>query len=257
MSAIMMNLDQHNKKDIAYHDAISSEYDRVVVKPREYAIDALFAPFEKYLSRRRVSMLDMGSGTGHMLCRYAALFERVIALDHSEGMLEVARRTTRALGLTNTEFICADALEFSRRCGTGFDSISCVGFLHHVRSDALQEIFFSVRKLLSDEGVFIVAEPTYCDRAEPRILKWGNSTYVRRAEHYTVPAEDPDEAPLALETLRTACRNADLRIVHERRGWEIFPRSKPAGRLDRCAIRTLHAMTEGDGPVYVGCGTAA
>ena len=89
----------HAQRDIRYHDIIASQYDRVVVEPRWASINALFRPMSRSLPADRRLMLDIGTGTGHMLRRFARLFGGVVAVDHSESMLDVTRATTRRLGL--------------------------------------------------------------------------------------------------------------------------------------------------------------
>lgn len=69
-------------------------------------------------------------------------------------------------------------------------------------------------------------------------------------DHVALHAEDPDEAPIAIETLNAACEHAGLRRVYERRGWEIFPRRQPPGLIDRIGIRVLDRICPRNGPIY-------
>ena len=80
----------HAGKDIRYHDQIAAEYDRVVVDPRWSSINALFDAAGAHLPRQRRAMLDLGTGTGHMLRRFARSFGCVVAVDHSQAMLRLA-----------------------------------------------------------------------------------------------------------------------------------------------------------------------
>ena len=49
-------------------------------------------------------VLDAGCGTGHVTVELARVARQVDATDFAEEMLDVARKTTAALGLANTHF---------------------------------------------------------------------------------------------------------------------------------------------------------
>ena len=238
----------HAEKDIRYHDIIAAQYDRVVVEPRWASINALFRPISRSLPAQRRLMLDVGTGTGHMLRRFARLFERAVAIDHSEAMLDVTRATTARLGLSNVDFVAADAHAFLASEPRQFDLITCVGFLHHLQPSSLVELLRLARARLAPGGVLIVSEPIVTADAEPRAIEWWNRAYRSRPELYDENPEDPDEAPLELSALKHALEAASLRIVGEGRGWEIFPRN--GGASDALGVAILHRLFGSTGPVY-------
>ena len=238
----------HADKDIRYHDIIASQYDRVVVEPRWASINALFRPISRCLPAQRRLMLDVGTGTGHMLRRFARSFEHAVAVDHSEAMLGVTRAAAQRLGLSNVDFVAADAHAFLASERRQFDLITCVGFLHHLEPASLIELLSLARARLAPGGVLIVSEPIVTADAEPRAIEWWNRAYRKRPEVYDREAEDPDEAPLELSALKLALESASLAIVADGRGWEIFPRSGGAG--DALGITILHGLFGGTGPVY-------
>jgi SAM-dependent methyltransferase len=237
----------HAERDIRYHDIIASQYDRVVVEPRWASINALFRPMSRSLPAQRRLMLDVGTGTGHMLRRFARLFDRAVAIDHSNAMLDMTRATIARLGLSNVDFVAADAHAFLAGETCQFDLVTAVGFLHHLEPSRLVELLGLARARLAPGGVLIVSEPIVADAAEPGAIESWNRAYRSRPESYDENPEDPDEAPLELAALKAALASASLRIVGEGRGWEIFPRH---GALDRVAIPVLHALFGGTGPVY-------
>ncbi len=237
----------HAEKDIRYHDIIASQYDRVVVEPRWASINALFRPISRNLPAEKRLMLDVGTGTGHMLRRFARSFARAVAVDHSQAMLDVTRATTKRLGLSNVDFVAADARNFLTREQRKFDLITCVGFLHHLQPSSLVELLSLARSRLAPSGVLIVSEPIVTTLAEPRAIEWWNRVYRNRQELYDETPEDPDEAPLELAALKHALAAASLRVVGEGRGWEIFPRN---GASDAIGIPILHALFGRTGPVY-------
>lgn len=240
----------HAEKDIRYHDIIAAQYDRVVVEPRWASINALFRPMSRTLPAQRRLMLDVGTGTGHMLRRFARLFAAVVAVDHSEAMLDVTRETTRRLGLTNVSYAVADADDFLAREQRQFDLITCVGFLHHLQPSSLVRLLSLARSRLAPGGVLILSEPILTAVAEPRAIEWWNRIYRRRPELYDETPEDPDEAPLELPALKAALASASLRIAAEGRGWELFPRNAARGAGDAIGIAILHRLFGSTGPVY-------
>jgi SAM-dependent methyltransferase len=238
----------HAEKDIRYHDIIASQYDRVVVEPRWASINALFRPMARSLPAQRRLMLDIGTGTGHMLRRFARSFEHAVAVDHSEAMLEVTRATAARLGLSNVDFVAADAHEFLANEPRQFDLITCVGFLHHLEPPSLARLLSLARQRLAPRGVLIISEPILTTNPEPRAIEWWNRAYRSRPEVYDASPEDPDEAPLELPVLKQALASASLEIIDEGRGWEIFPRS--GTQSDALGVAILHALFGRTGPVY-------
>jgi ubiquinone/menaquinone biosynthesis C-methylase UbiE len=239
---------RHAEKDIRYHDIIATQYDRVVVEPRWASINALFRPIARCLPAQRRLMLDVGTGTGHMLRRFARSFERAVAVDHSETMLEVTRATTARLGLSNVDFVAADAHAFLASEPRQFDLITCVGFLHHLQPSSLVELLSLARERLARGGVLIISEPIVTADTEPHAIEWWNRAYRSRPELYDENPEDPDEAPLELSALKHALEAASFGIVGEGRGWEIFPRS--SGARDALGVAILHTLFGRTGPVY-------
>jgi 2-polyprenyl-3-methyl-5-hydroxy-6-metoxy-1,4-benzoquinol methylase len=240
----------HAEKDIRYHDIIAAQYDRVVVEPRWASINALFRPLSRMLPAHKRLMLDVGTGTGHMLRRFARSFASVVAVDHSQAMLDVTRASAARLGLANVDFAAADAHDFLAGEQRQFDLITAVGFLHHLQPSRLVDLLSLARARLAPGGVLIISEPIVAVDAEPRAIEWWNRTYRNRPELYDENPEDPDEAPLELPALKHALESASLRIVGEGRGWEIFPRHAQQSLSDGFGIAILHSLFGRTGPVY-------
>lgn len=249
----MRNPSDHASKDIAYHDTIADHYDRVVVAPRWSSIDALFRPLSDLIPACGNMMLDVGTGTGHMLRRFASRFERVTAVDHSEQMLRKAQESARRAGLSHIEFRRADAIEFARSDDRSFDLISCVGFLHHLRPVDLPDLLGALAKLLSPTGSLVISEPIAISSAEPRAIEWWNREYRQDPQHYAEMPAEPDEAPLDIQFLGETLRAAQLKVCGEGRGWEIFPRRSFPDALNTIAVEVLHRFFGSRGPVYWAC----
>lgn len=101
-----------------------------------------------------MALLDVGSGTG--LCAWIAQCEsdpggRVVALDPSPGMLEVARRR----GVRETVVGRAEALPFA---ASTFDMVSMSYMLRHV--DDIHRAFSEARRVLRPHGRIVILEVT-------------------------------------------------------------------------------------------------
>jgi ubiquinone/menaquinone biosynthesis C-methylase UbiE len=103
-------------------------------------------------------VLDLGCGTGVVTVAAAARGFRVVGVDHSPDMLELARRKVDEAGLANQvelETGEADHLRF----GDGeFDGVLCQGLLHHLPE--LGPCLDEVDRVLKPGGFLYVSEPT-------------------------------------------------------------------------------------------------
>jgi ubiquinone/menaquinone biosynthesis C-methylase UbiE len=96
--------------------------------------------------------LDIGCGTGTFSRLLANCSDRVLALDLSPRMIQIARERSRAY--TNIEFRVADAMtwEFPTK---QFDCIASIATLHHLPID---EMLAQIRAALKANGVLIVLD---------------------------------------------------------------------------------------------------
>lgn len=231
--------------DRDYHDAIADEYDVTVVAPRAYCNDRLFA--ELLPRRRRGRALDLGCGTGHMLLRLAPAHDSVIGVDHSEGMLGVARRALA--GFPNVSLVHAEVGAFLQSAPSGFETVSAVGFLHHLHEQELLGLFAGVRRVLAPGGDFVIAEPIEMSDPVPQpIAEWNARSPILRTR-YSVEVEDPDEAPLAERRLLDMLRDSGFEVAAEARCWEVFNHSAQPGWIERWRMGRLYRRYRGQGSV--------
>ena len=91
-------------------------------------------PHEEWLLRQlpgpRRTVLEIGCGAGQLSRRLAAAFDRVTAIDFSEGMLAEARRDTPKDA--PIDYHCADLFDWLRERDEVYDAIVSVSTLHHV-----------------------------------------------------------------------------------------------------------------------------
>lgn len=155
-------MDDHKEKDIKYHADIAEVYDYLTLEPRKCLTEILFKAIDKQIQPAKL-MIDLGCGTGQMLCRYGHLFEKKIGVDHSREMMEQAE-SKPALKGANTTFIHSDIDGFLEAyTGEQPDFISIVGFLHHLEKSELTSMLSKINKILPGGGGFLLLS-RYCRR---------------------------------------------------------------------------------------------
>ena len=98
----------------------------------------------KNLPSGRGTALEIGCGIGRLARRLTAAFDRVVAIDFSEGMIsEAKRRTAKEEPI---EYVCRDLFEWLRDSRNAYHCIVTVGTLHHVDlRSALREMASSLQ----------------------------------------------------------------------------------------------------------------
>jgi len=231
--------DSHFQKDIEYHETIGDEYHKVVVDPRSYLNEMLFAPIAKIVKAGE-SMLDLGCGTGHMMLRFGQQFQSVTGVDHSPKMLGSARINCRIAGI-NAQFQHQNLFDFLAGNNQQYDLVSCVGCLHHLIPETIPEVMKGIARSLNSGGMAIMAEPIMVDaNDEPAAIARWNQKAIGRLPQYTTAIDEPDEAPIDPDLLLGAISAAGLQIEKQSRSWEILPKNMPPSALDRLVIRFFH-----------------
>ena len=232
-----MDWQGHRDKDKRYHDAIGAEYDAVVVTPRAILDELLFGKIERTVRAGR-RMLDVGCGTGHMLLRFGSSFRELTGVDHSRTMLNAATANLAEKNL-KAELIEADALRFITEATPSYDFITCVGFLHHLIPDTIPGVVKRLAQLLSPPtGHMLIAEPIAVEASLlPAAIAHWNTLSLAARNRYSQMVEDPDEAPISRDLLYDSLHNAGLKVLVEKRAWEVFPHHDPPSLKDKLMTR--------------------
>jgi len=115
--------------------------------------------------QRRHSALEIGPGDGAFLLELAPQFERVVAVDTAEAMLNHARDRTAAAKLDNIEFIHGDTRS-KQLAGLQVDCVVINMVLHHTPSPG--QILRDVAGYLAPGGVVLVTDLCHHDQAWAR-----------------------------------------------------------------------------------------
>jgi len=110
----------------------------------------------KVIENRRFTdrALDVGCGTGELVCDIARMDIDSVGVDFSEKMIELAIEKKRTEGIGKAAFKCMSIFDYS--IPDKFDVISANGFIEYISLDKLKEFFTFVENALTDEGSFIV-----------------------------------------------------------------------------------------------------
>jgi len=109
-------------------------------------------------------VLELACGTGVCTMKIAKLVRagKVVALDFSEGMLEVAKENAAAAGAANVAFVRGDAGEISSLfAGQKFDFAVCNSAFFHFPEP--ERVLAGLRELLTDSGEFALTLPSWKD----------------------------------------------------------------------------------------------
>jgi ubiquinone/menaquinone biosynthesis C-methylase UbiE len=241
---------EHAAQDRRHHDIVAPHYDELVNDPREVLTSFILGRARRHIPASGERMLDLGAGTGQMTARFGKRFREAVLVDHSTGMLQVARQKLSRLGV-RARYLHEDAVAFCSRNTETFDLVACVGFLHHLEAEDLRGVLQGIARSLNSGGTAILAEPVRTTTAEPRAAAWWNAPTLPKLRRYLQLAPAPEEEMLDLGRLLTTLKSAGLRIAGQWRAWEHYTRYD-GNLVDRIAIPLLHRLTHRGGIVWMG-----
>ena len=194
--------------DAAGFDAWQAQYDADVAAC-EAAEDYPFAGytelqqqiFDIVHAREGVSALELGCGTGRMAARLLQAGHPVMAVDFSENMLAAAAKNAPGAELLQAEL--ADVPQ--KLAGRAFDCIYAAYSLHHLPDADKYALLDELRTLLNPEGVILVGDVSFPDRAGLEAVRdayeddWDDSEFylVRDELEAALPRFDVDCIPIS------------------------------------------------------------
>ena len=144
----MALLEKSFSKFASYYDVIYQRYDY------DQECDFLINMFQRYYEGKAEGILDLGCGTGSHDVILAKKGFKVVGIDSSTTMIELAREKARNSGF-EIEFTVQDMREL--QLTNGFDCAICMfGSLGYVLSDEdLKSLFKGLRNVIKPNGLFL------------------------------------------------------------------------------------------------------
>ncbi len=106
-------------------------------------------------SRNIQSALDVGCGTGELICELGKLGIKSTGIDFSPEMIELAKQKSTKQNLHGVDFLCTSVFDYKPK-NLYFDLISANGFIEYISEEQLQFFLEHVRTLLTSSGTLIV-----------------------------------------------------------------------------------------------------
>lgn len=109
-------------------------------------------------------ILDIGCTVGHNAVPLAQAYPdaEVIAIDVARPSLRYAHARAKALGVTNIQFVQANAEDLSNYADQSFDLITTSMFLHETSHQAMPKILKNINRLLKPGGLMLhLEQPQY------------------------------------------------------------------------------------------------
>jgi ubiquinone/menaquinone biosynthesis C-methylase UbiE len=177
-----------------------------------------FSILRRWLGARRGVALDLGCGDGEYAAQLALMGFRVVGLDLAIGELRDARVATGPE--LDTRFVCGDATRLPFR-DQAFDLVLSNSVIEHIPADTA--VFAEVRRVLKDDGQFILTTDTFPDHVSPWLRhvpeRWRRQAFrgvtdltaVMRQSHETRHHVSQYYTP---DLLRARLQGAGLSVTH-------------------------------------------
>lgn len=211
----------------ATFDKAAKDYDRIKIQivPKYREAEALIQGYLTFPKSRRLSILELGTGTGKWASGILRAFPkaRYHGIDFSEQMLQLASRRLKRFA----HRVRLENLDLNQETPTGkFDLIYSVFTIHHIRDK--HGFFRDLRTLLKPDGLFLYADITIASapdleelfldswKAFMRNSSWPNHKIKRIIDDH-LENDIPETVETQLQYLREAgFRSCDLIWRHEK-----------------------------------------
>ncbi len=178
------------------------------------------------------SVLSLGCGRGWFETLLAEHADQVLGIDLSPESIADAQALVAREGIHNVEFVCADIARFE--LDQSFDTVICVGFLHHLSDREGVELLMRIYEHLKVGGLLHTQDPN----VNGLLRKLGRIALGSRYDDFHSDDErelDPDAVRkmfLEVGFDRADVRYMDLSLIP---AMQILPRS-PLWVMRACAL---------------------
>jgi ubiquinone/menaquinone biosynthesis C-methylase UbiE len=171
--------------------------------------------------REGMTVCDLACGTGTISLALAEAVGgrgRVLAFDQSEGMLSVARRKARTIGLRNIEFVCLDMESgIGRLKNESLDIVTCGWAIGYVPPNKLLK---TAAHKIKPGGLVGVIENTR-DTLDP-VRKTALKVAMNYPEHFVQAMDLHMRLPKDIKHLRRLFRSSGLTPAESWQGESVF-----------------------------------
>lgn len=137
----------------------AKEYDSKMQMFRNYAQEARNLVQELNITDK-MSILDIGAGTGALAIELAAFCREITAIDISSNMLQILETKASKKGITNIRTCNSGFLTFDR-CGKKYDRIISNAVMHHLPDFWKCIALRRVHSMLEDNGLFSLSDVVF------------------------------------------------------------------------------------------------
>jgi SAM-dependent methyltransferase len=138
---------------MAYQWKLNSRINKVIRKDMENK-------YHDFLFKEGGTLLDVGCGTGWLAISFAKKGMKAVGVDFSSEQIKEANSNKIELNLENSEFFCADFLNFDiENSKRKYDSIFINAFLHHLPIEELEQVFKIISSVSKKGAKIYLYEP--------------------------------------------------------------------------------------------------
>lgn len=160
------------RMDRLYWDRLAPAYDQAVLSSIDADLSGIIARRLDELAGRKKTALDLGCGVGKYLGPLADRFGQVVAVDHSDELLKIARRDYGHR--SNVDIRMLDAVRGCPPAVVRADVVVCANVLI-MADEALREaILNTARKSMAPNGRLVLVVPSLESAllAHRRLVEW-------------------------------------------------------------------------------------
>lgn len=203
------NIDHYNRVVRDKTRLYDQRFDRHILSDRPIVRELMANAYAQRFREEAGRMLDVGCGTGFyypLLSRHA---KRLVGIDVSDEMLQIAKATIEACGLENCEVHHGSAADIEFPDGH-FDAVHSWDVLHHVESP--HRVLEEIMRVLKPGGLYVGFEPNVMNPS----IAW---YHMRRRSEWRLFLQNQFSLPGTLKQLakvRIEYDNAIISFLNEK-----------------------------------------
>jgi len=124
---------------------------------------------ERFATRPRERLLDLGCGTGRLTLKFSGTFSEVTALEPDRLRMQHARDSIRQEGIRNVTCLEAPFLDAGFGDET-FDAVLCSQVIQHIDTNRVEPMLKGIFRVLRDDGILVLTT-SYSNRDEDFFLE--------------------------------------------------------------------------------------